>query len=260
MCQSAGRWYGLPPQSPVFSRTPGSLTVTPCVRIWTSARCHRTQRPYGRPPHPRGLPPHCRTQQHVDVASEGEFRPAPRLTMPTSQDASLRQHVPEGRNFGDAYWRTSPRVSIPAQTLDSYFASKPRVVLATGTENPRNPLCSRTGTVPGCLGASSAWTKHAGHRPGSSRQRQSRKARETNLGSWRTTDASTLGSSSNAIWCTSWFFACRPLPARLQISHTILTQTDWCAVRAVARCEPGLSQSSRPWSQEFECLGTDRSL
>ena len=28
MPQSARRWYGLPPQSPVLSCTPGSLTVT----------------------------------------------------------------------------------------------------------------------------------------------------------------------------------------------------------------------------------------
>ena len=32
-------------------------------------------------------------------------------------------------------------------------------------------------------------------------------------------------------------FACPPPPPRLQTSHTILTQADFCAVRAVARCE-----------------------
>ena len=33
----------------------------------------------------------------------------------------------------------------------------------------------------------------------------------------------------------------QPTPWRhLQISHTILTQADWCAVRAVACCEQGL--------------------
>ena len=31
-----------------------------------------------------------------------------------------------------------------------------------------------------------------------------------------------------------------PPPPRLQISRTILTQADWCAVRAVAGCEQGL--------------------
>ena len=49
------------------------------------------------------------------------------LSRPTSQDAhhvlglrSLRQHVPEGRNFeGAAQRRTPPRVSLLAQTLDS---------------------------------------------------------------------------------------------------------------------------------------------
>ena len=65
-------------------------------------------------------------------------------------------------------------------------------------------MCSRTGTVPDGLGVFSVWTKHAGHRPGSSRQRQNRKARGTNLGSWRTTDASTLESSSATMSCTSW--------------------------------------------------------
>ena len=35
--------------------------------------------------------------------------------------------------------------------------------------------------------------------------------------------------------------ACSPLPPpHLQISHTIVTEADWCAVRAVARCEQGL--------------------
>ena len=35
-------------------------------------------------------------------------------------------------------------------------------------------------------------------------------------------------------------FACSPRPPpRFQISDTILTQADWCAVRAVARCEQG---------------------
>ena len=51
----------------------------------------------------------------------------------------------------------------------------------------------------------------------------------------------------------------QPAPAA-ESSHTILTQADWCAVRAAARCELGSSQSSRPWSQEPECFGTDRSL
>ena len=38
-------------------------------------------------------------------------------------------------------------------------------------------------------------------------------------------------------------FACsHPLPRQPQISFTILTQADWCAVRTVARCEAGLLQ------------------
>ena len=35
-------------------------------------------------------------------------------------------------------------------------------------------------------------------------------------------------------------FACSPPPPRSQTSHTILTQADWCALRAVARCGKGL--------------------
>ena len=76
-------------------------------------------------------------------------------------------------------------------------------------------------------------TTRIGRRPGSSK--------ETNLESWRTTDASTQESSNNATSFTSWWgFACSPPPPpRPQISHTILTQAEWCAIRAVARSELG---------------------
>ena len=37
--------------------------------------------------------------------------------------------------------------------------------------------------------------------------------------------------------------AARPRAPRLQMSHTILTQAEWCAIRAVARCELGLPPS-----------------
>ena len=61
------------------------------------------------------------------------------------------------------------------------------------------------------------------------------------LGSWRTTDASTQESSSAATSCTSWFSpAARPPPSRSQISHAFLSQADWCAIPAVARRELGL--------------------
>ena len=94
----------------------------PRSRLRTSARCPRTQRPYRRPPHPGWSAATLPTQQHVDLASEGEFRSAPRLTKPTSQDASVRLHVPEERNFGAAFREMSLRVYMPAQTLDSLFA------------------------------------------------------------------------------------------------------------------------------------------
>ena len=49
-------------------------------------------------------------------------------------------------------------------------------------------------------------------------------------------------------------FACSlpPLP-RPRVSHTILTQADWCSTRAVARCELGLL----PVIQVFDCYGTN---
>ena len=61
------------------------------------------------------------------------------------------------------------------------------------------------------------------------------------LESRRTTDASTQESSNIATSCTNWCLdAVNPPPPRPQISYTILTQVDWCAVRAAARCELGL--------------------
>ena len=50
-----------------------------------------------------------------------------------------------------------------------------------------------------------------------------------------------------------------PPPPRPQISHTILTQADWCATRAVARCEQGLLPVIKTVGQS-ECIGSDRSL
>ena len=56
-------------------------------------------------------------------------------------------------------------------------------------------------------------------------------------------------------------FACSPLPPpRLQVSHTILTRADWCAVRAVARCEMGLLPVITSVEAGSECFGTDWSL
>ena len=85
----------------------------------------------------------------------------------------------------------------------------------------------------------------------------------TNLESWRTTDAPTQEFSCNDASCSRWFsLAARTRPPRSQTSHTILTQVEWRAIRAVARCELGLFPviNSRPRRQEPECIGTDRSL
>ena len=101
---------------------------------------------------------------------------------------------------------------MDAQVGRDTTACAPTVAPATAAEHPCNPLCSRTDTVPGGFDAFSAWTKHAGHRPRSSKQRQSRKARRTHLGSWRTNDASTQESSGDAISYTS---GC-PLAARIR--------------------------------------------
>ena len=51
------------------------------------------------------------------------------------------------------------------------------------------------------------------------------------------------GSFNNAASCTDWCsLAVNPPPQQPQISHTILTQADWCAVRTLARWRAG----SRP--------------
>ena len=77
--------------------------------------------------------------------------------------------------------------------------------------------------------------------PDSSKWRSARKAPETNLGQWRTSAASTQESSNKVTSCTNWFLlAVNPLPQQPQISGIILTQADWRAVRAAARCELGL--------------------
>ena len=47
-------------------------------------------------------------------------------------------------------------------------------------------------------------------------------------------------SSNHAITCTSWCSPAARLPPRSRVSHTILTQADWCSTRVVARCEFGL--------------------
>ena len=73
MPQCARRWCGLPPQSLVLSCTPGSQTIVLAVPSDRTAATSTGS---------AATPP---TQQHV--AGEGEFRPAPRLSRPMSQDA-----------------------------------------------------------------------------------------------------------------------------------------------------------------------------
>ena len=59
------------------------------------------------------------------------------------------------------------------------------------------------------------------------------------------------GISSVAISCTSW---CSPAAhsRRCALRSAILTQDEWCAVGAVARCQQDSSQPSRPWSRDPE--------
>ena len=45
--------------------------------------------------------------------------------------------------------------------------------------------------------------------------------------------------TSPAPGCWGVFAGSPPSPPRSQISHAILTEADWCAIRAVARCELG---------------------
>ena len=79
-----------------------------------------------------------------------------------------------------------------------------------GDRNTTQPTVPKDGDSPRWLGRLLSMVEaRRTLRPGSSRQRQSRKARGTNLGSWMMTDASTLESSSAAISCTSW---CSPAP------------------------------------------------
>ena len=69
------------------------------------------------------------------------------------------------------------------------------------------------------------------------------------------------GSLPAPISCTGECFACSPLPTpRLQISHTILTQVGWCAVRAAARCEQGLLPVITTAESGSRVFGTDRSV
>ena len=55
--------------------------------------------------------------------------------------------------------------------------------------------------------------------------------------------STTLSPSRNVFACS------QPPPQQPQISCTILTQVDWCAVWTVARCELGLLQLSTLWDK-----------
>ena len=161
---------------------------------------------------------------------------------------------------------------MDAQVGRDTTACAPTVAPATGTELPCNPLCSRTGTVPGGLGALSASMALRS----SSSSLMVDEARRTPP---RFLKAATESESSRVEFgilendrCidTGVFqrryllvFACSPPPPpRLQIRHTFLTQADWCAVRAVARCELGLFPviSDDRGVVIPGCFGTDRSL
>ena len=59
--------------------------------------------------------------------------------------------------------------------------------------------------------------------------------------SWRTTNASNTGVFQQRHLVHELVLACSPRPSpRPQIKYTTLSQADWCAIRAVARCELGL--------------------
>ena len=50
----------------------------------------------------------------------------------------------------------------------------------------------------------------------------------------------------HAAFCTSqYLLAANPLPRQPQISHTILTQANWCALRTTARCKLGVLPIAR---------------
>ena len=67
------------------------------------------------------------------------------------------------------------------------------------------------------------------------------KAPTTSSESWKTTDVSTQVVSRNDTFCTIQCFLAATTPRGWpQTSLAILTQADWCASRAVARCQVAL--------------------
>ena len=108
-------------------------------------------------------------------------------------------------------------------------ACAPTKAPAAKVRPSRNPLCSKRKAAPVSLGVHPTRAKPARHRSDSSRQRGRRKLRGRIWGVFQ-------------CLCLVHWLAFRPLPPpRLQISHAIQPQgDDWCAVRAVARCELGL--------------------
>ena len=84
-CASLARAASAKSSLPTHARTNDRATVTfidkrvkddhPRTRLWTSARCPRTQKPYRWPPHPRGLRPHRRLSSMSPArASFGQLR------------------------------------------------------------------------------------------------------------------------------------------------------------------------------------------
>ena len=97
---------------------------------------------------------------------------------------------------------------------------------------------------------------------GSSRQRQSRKAPEADeFGILEDDRCIDTGIFQRRYLVHEFVFACSPLPPpRPQLSHTILTQAKPTGVPFAQWPDAGSSQSSRPWSRDPKCFGTDRSL
>ena len=140
----------------------------------------------------------------------------------------------KGRQVGHADW-------VGYDSIRNHNGS------GNGDRTTTQPVVLKDGYSPSSPRRSPAWTKPARHRPGSSRQRQKEKARGDEFGILADDRCIDNGVFQRFFLVHELVFACSPLPpSRLQISNTFLTETDRCAVRAVARCKQGTPQSSRP--------------
>ena len=124
------------------------------------------------------------------------------------------------------------------------------LTLAMRTEPSRDPRCSRTGTISRGVHDRSAgrlasvpqprrWTRRTVSQLASARRQLDQKDRKTEFGisvDGRCIDTEVF---QPRYLVHELVFACIQT-ARPRVSHTILTQADWCLIRAVARSELGL--------------------